>query len=120
MMNHKRIDRVIATTMVWMMITGASLAVAAPPDEKAESSAAEGVVNINTASPEELERLPGIGPSKSQAIVEFRAKKKFRSTQEFVQVKGIGQKTFRRLKPYLTVDGPTTLKEKPSVKKASR
>jgi len=73
-----------------------------------------GVVNINTATSEQLELLPGIGPSKSRAIVRYRERRKFKATHELIRVKGIGRKTYRRLRAQLTVQGPTTLTAPPA------
>ena len=70
------------------------------------------VVNINDASEQQLQYLPGIGPSKSRAIVRYRAKRKFKSTYHLIRVRGIGRKTYRKLRPHLTVKGPTTLSGK--------
>lgn len=81
---------------------------ASPPGGNAMGSQS-GVVNLMTASEEELMRLPGIGPSKAHAIVELRKTHPFKKTDDIVRVKGIGRKTFQRLKPYLSVSGPTTL-----------
>jgi competence protein ComEA len=75
--------------------------------------AATGVVNLNEAGTDELERLPGIGPAKARAIVEHRHAHPFHKVDEIIKVKGIGRKTFGKLRPYLTVAGPTTLKEVP-------
>jgi competence protein ComEA len=72
-----------------------------------------GVVNINTASMHQLELLPGIGPSRASRIVSFRLLKPFRRVVELTRVKGIGRKTVRKLKVYLTVEGPTTLSRRP-------
>ncbi len=79
---------------------------------EAAAAAAEGVVNLNTASEAELERLPGIGKKTARAIVAHRAKHPFRTIQELTRVKGIGVKSFRKLEPHLTIDGPTTLSAK--------
>jgi len=69
-----------------------------------------GVVNLNDASAEQLERLPGIGPSRARAILELRARlKRFSRIEDLLRVKGIGRATFRKLRPLLTLDGPTTL-----------
>jgi competence protein ComEA len=76
----------------------------------AAAPAPEGTVNINDASAGELEELPGIGPAKARAIVEHRRGHPFHKVDDLVRVKGIGRKTFGRLRPYITVVGPTTLK----------
>ncbi len=61
-------------------------------------------MNINTASPEELEILPGIGPKKAADIEEYRKKNgKFKTIEELVNVKGIGEKSLEKLKPEITV-----------------
>ncbi len=81
----------------------------------ASAQAPTGHVNINTASAEELRGLPGIGPSKADAIVALRRRvHRFRRIEEVMRVRGIGRATFRRLRTWLTVDGPTTLSAPPS------
>ena len=69
-----------------------------------------GVVNINSATVEELVLIPGIGQSKAGAIVEYRQTAKFNSTEDLMKVKGIGEKLFANIRPYVTVNGPTTAK----------
>jgi competence protein ComEA len=71
----------------------------------------EGVVNINTASPDELQLLSGIGPAKVRNIVAYRTKHPFRTVEELVRIKGIGRKMFRRLRLHLAVSGPTTAQQ---------
>src|SRR5687767_3307212 len=68
----------------------------------------EGVVNINSATADELQLLPGIGPSKAQKVLEYRSARAFRTIEELARVKGIGPKTVRKLRPHLTVRGATT------------
>jgi competence protein ComEA len=70
----------------------------------------EGVVNLNTASAEELQLLPGVGPAKVRSIVAYRSLHPFRTVDELVRIKGIGRKMLRRIRPHLTVTGPTTAK----------
>lgn len=61
-------------------------------------------VNLNTADEKELTQIPGIGPSKAQTIIKYREENgPFSSVENLKDVKGIGEKTFEKLKVYLTV-----------------
>jgi competence protein ComEA len=60
-------------------------------------------VNINDASREELERLPGIGPALAARIVEHRERYgRFRRAEHLLMVRGISKRRFRQLSPYVT------------------
>jgi competence protein ComEA len=85
---------------------------AQPTSKSAAAPSPAGVVNLNTATEEQLCLLPRIGPSKARAIIKFRGKQKFKTPSDLVNVKGIGRKTYRRMRPYLTVQGETTLTSK--------
>lgn len=71
----------------------------------------EGVVNINSASPEELRLLPGIGPSRIRNILAYRKAHPFRTVEELARIKGIGRKSLRHLRMNLAVGGPTTIQK---------
>ena len=63
-----------------------------------------GLVNINTADSEELQRLNGVGPVTAQKIIDYRAKNGgFGRVEEIMNVSGIGAKTFENLRAYITV-----------------
>lgn len=63
-----------------------------------------GLVNLNTATQEDLQTLTGIGPSKANAILEYRETVgKFKEIDELKQVTGIGDKTFERLRDSISV-----------------
>ena len=68
--------------------------------------AAASRVDLNSASVEELARLPGIGPAKAQAIVSHRSTSPFRKPEDLREVKGIGDKLYEQLKDQITVGGP--------------
>ncbi|TNE48672.1 MAG: helix-hairpin-helix domain-containing protein [Deltaproteobacteria bacterium] len=67
----------------------------------------QGLININTASPEQLRLLPRVGPKTALRIVRYRKKHKFAKPIDIVKVKGIGLKTFQKMKRYITVKKPT-------------
>ena len=63
-----------------------------------------GTININTASATELEALPGIGAKTAARIVEYRQKNgPFKKIEELMNVRGVGEKNFLKLKPQITV-----------------
>jgi competence protein ComEA len=70
----------------------------------------EGKINVNTASAEQWELLPGIGPSTAAKLVDYRNKQKFGDVTHVMRVKGVGRKTFAQIKDYLALEGETTLK----------
>lgn len=75
---------------------------------------AEGVVNVNTASADELMRLPGIGPSKAAAILALRGRmagQRFGRVEDLLRVRGIGRATLRKLRALVALSGSTTLVE---------
>ena len=64
-------------------------------------------ININTASAKELDALPGIGAKTAALIVEYRQKNgPFKKIEELINVRGVGEKSFLKLKPQLTVTAP--------------
>ena len=70
-----------------------------------EEQTAGGKVNINLADLQELMTIPGIGPSKAAAIIQYRDENgSFTSTDALMDVSGIGQKTFEKLASFVTVD----------------
>jgi competence protein ComEA len=102
--------RTILTLTLALGLTGEALAAGAAT---AQGAATGPQVNINTATASELALLPRVGPALAQRIIEFRtANGPFKATEELIRVKGIGERSFTLLQPYLAVSGNTTLKEK--------
>lgn len=102
-----------ALFMVLALVAAAALPAAAQQKAAGGSSKAAGrpaaaapsaPVNLNTATQAQIEALPGIGPKVAQRIIEYRQKNgQFKKIEDVMNVKGIGEKSFLKLKPYLTV-----------------
>ena len=88
---------------------GFALAAASAPALAAEKLS--GVVNVNTASAEQLSLLPGIGEARAREIVSARQKQGgFKRVEDLLAVKGIGDAALAKLRPYVALSGETTLK----------
>jgi competence protein ComEA len=74
-------------------------------------------LDLNSATPEQLEQLPGIGPSAAQAIVNFRTKSgPFRRVEDLLAIRGISQRKLDQIRPYVTVGGGPGAKPQPPKK----
>jgi competence protein ComEA len=100
----------------WVLVLGLGLAwvakAAAEPvrdtpcteARSSQGSAEPTLVNLNTATEAELMRLPGIGPSRARAIIEFReAHRGFYSVSQLLRIKGIGRAMLKRIRPLVVV-----------------
>ena len=97
--------RLVATALVVMLVSSAF----APSFAAEDASSLEGVVNLNTATVQELQLLPGVGEVRANAIVDLRKQKGgFKSLDELEDVKGVGPAMMERLRPHLTLTGKTT------------
>lgn len=77
------------------------------PQEAESAADPQGRVNLNTATQEDLEKLPGIGQVLAQRILEYRAVcGPFVTAEQLMEVEGIGEKRFEALKEWITVEEP--------------
>ncbi len=103
----------LALPLSLIVILGTAAAAAAqetaPKPPAAKPAAATASVNINTATAADLQKLPGIGAATATRIVEYRQKNgPFKKVEELMNIRGIGEKSFLKLKPLITVAPPKT------------
>jgi len=102
-------SRIRAASLAVLLTLGAGALLFA---ESTEPAPAGQKVNINSATAAELAYLPRLGAKVAARIVEHRKEKPFARPEDLMEVKGIGEKLFVTLKPYVAVSGPTTLNAK--------
>ncbi len=97
----------IATLLVCAAFAAMPIVSAAQNEKPAATAAAKTPVNLNTATVDQLDGLPGIGRAVAERIVEYRQKNGgFKKIEELMNVKGIGEKSFLKLKALVTVQAP--------------
>lgn len=104
-------DRIFFRTGgAWLRALAFALVLAGLGATPVWAGAPEGVVNVNTATVEQLTRLPGVGESRAKAIVALRQKRgSFRKVDDLTAVRGIGDASMAKLRPFLALEGRTTL-----------
>jgi competence protein ComEA len=96
-MTFRRIASATVALVVGALLAGA-------PVGAADTKTPAAKVNVNTASVEQLSEVPGLGPKLAARIVEQRQKAgPFKSVEDVMAVKGIGEKSFAKLQAWLTV-----------------
>jgi len=92
------------TLTLLVLALGAGAASAQSTTRSAAPAQAAAMVNLNTASIAQLETLPGVGKAVAERIVEYRDKNGgFKKIEDLMSVRGIGEKSFLKIKPLVSV-----------------
>ena len=97
-----------AIALVLGLFAATNAAAQEAPRSSAKASAPAGApINLNTATVAQLETLPGIGKSTAERILEYRQKNGgFKKVEDLMNVRGIGEKSFLKMKALITVNAP--------------
>ncbi|MGH9371293.1 MAG: ComEA family DNA-binding protein [Vicinamibacterales bacterium] len=96
--------RVLSALIVLLLLGAGTAAQEKTAPRSKPSPAPTSIVNLNTATAAQIATLPGIGEKAAQRIIEYRDKNGgFKKTEELMNVKGIGEKSYLKLKPLVTV-----------------
>jgi comEA protein len=92
---------ILAAASLLFLFSGAALAQKKNPPANP--------VNLNSASVEQLQQVPGIGPATAKSIVNFREKSgPFQRVEDLLAIRGISKQALERMRPYVTVSAPET------------
>ena len=95
--------RMITVTLLVLGLCVASAGAQSSP-RPAPAAQAAAMVNLNSANVAQLETLPGVGKATAERIVEYREKNGgFKKVEDLMNVRGIGEKSFLKIKPLITV-----------------
>ena len=109
MIRNTRWERATALAL----LTVASLALAGLGLAADDSPRLVGAINVNMATAEELQLLPGIGEARARAVIALRKQRGgFESVDELTLVKGIGDKALEQMRPFVRTEGKTTVQLK--------
>ena len=105
-------NRLFVSALIPLVLSGAPLLAqratkAAPAPRVVAAAASTEIINLNTATAAQLGSLPGIGPKTADLIIQYRQKNgPFKKVEEIMNVRGVGEKSFLKLKSRLTVTAP--------------
>ncbi|HET7220836.1 MAG TPA: helix-hairpin-helix domain-containing protein [Vicinamibacterales bacterium] len=119
---HRLFPVIVCVCAVLAASAPAVSAFQAKPAKAKPAATAAAPLNLNTATLADLEALPGVGASTAKLIVDHRQKNGgFKKVEELMNIKGIGEKSFLKLKPLVTVAPEKTEKaDRPESKGAER
>jgi competence protein ComEA len=105
--------RILMAAIVGIAVSAAAASAqnkATTPKAAATATAtATAPVNLNTATAEQLATIPGVGPKMAERIIDYRQKNGgFKKVEDLMNVSGVGEKSFLKMKPLITVTAPKT------------
>jgi len=104
--------RILMAAILGIAVSAAAASAQSKSTPKAATAAtatAAAPVNLNTATAEQLATIPGVGPKMAERIIDYRQKNgSFKKIEDLMNVSGVGEKSFLKMKPLITVGTPSS------------
>jgi len=103
------ITRILMAAILGVAVSAAAASAQnkATTPKAAATATATAPVNLNTATVEQLATIPGVGPRMAERIIDYRQKNGgFKKVEDLMNVSGVGEKSFLKMKPLITVTAP--------------
>jgi competence protein ComEA len=101
--------RILMAAIAAIALSAPSLSAQSKVPAPKPTATAAAPVNLNTATAEQLATIPGVGPKMAERILDYRQKNGgFKKVEDLMNVSGVGEKSFLKMKPLITVTAPKT------------
>jgi competence protein ComEA len=96
--------RILMAVVAAMALSTSVAHAQARPSAPKQAATAAAPVNLNTATADQLATIPGVGVKTAERIIEYRQKNGgFKKIEDLMNVRGVGEKSFLKMKPLITV-----------------
>jgi competence protein ComEA len=101
--------RILTAAIAAIALSAPILSAQSKPPAARPAATATAPVNLNTATAEQLATIPGVGPKMAERIVDYRQKNGgFKKVEDLMNVSGVGEKSFLKMRPLITVGTPSS------------